>query len=48
MRTSFAALAFFALALAVGAAAEQPQQGCMLYYRDRMDRPYYSAEPKKD
>jgi Cu(I)/Ag(I) efflux system membrane fusion protein len=32
----------------MGAAASQPQQERVLYYRDPMDRPYYSAEPKKD
>jgi Cu(I)/Ag(I) efflux system membrane fusion protein len=34
--------------LTIGAARGQPQQGKVLYYRDPMDRPYYSAEPKKD
>ena len=48
MKSRLAALAFFALGLAIGAAAGQPQQGKILYYRDPMDRPYYSAEPKKD
>ena len=48
MRLRLAALASFAFGLAVGAGAEQPQQGRILYYRDPMDRPYYSAEPKKD
>jgi len=43
-----AALIFFTLGLAISAAAGQPQQGKVLYYRDPMDRPYYSAEPKKD
>jgi len=41
-------LAFFALSLAIGAAAGQPQQGKILYYRDPMGKPEYSAEPKKD
>ena len=48
MKSRLAALAPFAFGLAIGAAAQQPQQGKILYYRDPMDRPYYSAEPKKD
>jgi AcrB/AcrD/AcrF family/Barrel-sandwich domain of CusB or HlyD membrane-fusion len=48
VKPRLAALVPFALALAIGASAEQPQQGKILYYRDPMDRPYYSAEPKKD
>ena len=48
MKPRLAALLPFALGLAIGASAEQPQQGKVLYYRDPMDRPYYSAEPKKD
>ena len=48
MKSHLAALTFFALGLAIGVAAGQPQQGKILYYRDPMDRPYYSAEPKKD
>jgi Cu(I)/Ag(I) efflux system membrane fusion protein len=42
------ALAFFALGLGIGATAEQPQPGRILYYRDPMGKPEYSAEPKKD
>jgi Cu(I)/Ag(I) efflux system membrane fusion protein len=34
--------------LAIGATAAQPQQGRILYYRDPMGKPEYSAEPKKD
>jgi membrane fusion protein, copper/silver efflux system len=48
VKPRLAALVFFALGLAIGAAAAQPQQGKILYYRDPMDRPYYSAAPKKD
>ena len=48
MKPRLAALTFFALGLTIGAARGQPQQGKVLYYRDPMDRPYYSAEPKKD
>lgn len=48
MKLLLAALLPFALGMAIAAAAEQPQQGKILYYRDPMDRPYYSAEPKKD
>ena len=48
MTPRLAALIFFTLGLAISAAAGQPQQGKVLYYRDPMDRPYYSAEPKKD
>jgi Cu(I)/Ag(I) efflux system membrane fusion protein len=43
-----AALALLALGLAMSAAAEQPRQGKLLYYRDPMGKPEYSAEPKKD
>ena len=48
MSPRLAVLAFFALGLAIGAAAGQPQQGKILYYRDPMGKPEYSAEPKKD
>ena len=48
MKARLAFLALFALGLAIGAAAGQPQQGKILYYRDPMGKPEYSAEPKKD
>jgi Cu(I)/Ag(I) efflux system membrane fusion protein len=48
VKPRLAALALFALGLGIGAAAEQPQQGKILYYRDPMGKPEYSAEPKKD
>jgi membrane fusion protein, copper/silver efflux system len=48
VKPRLAALAFFALGLAIGAAAAQSQQGKILYYRDPMGKPEYSAEPKKD
>jgi Cu(I)/Ag(I) efflux system membrane fusion protein len=48
VKSRIAALTFLALALAIGAAAGQSQRGKILYYRDPMDRPYYSADPKKN
>jgi hypothetical protein len=48
VKPRLAALVFFAFGLVIGAAAEQPQQGRILYYRDPMGKPEYSAEPKKD
>jgi Cu(I)/Ag(I) efflux system membrane fusion protein len=48
VKARLASLVFFALGLAIGATAQEQQQGKILYYRDPMDRPYYSAEPKKD
>jgi Cu(I)/Ag(I) efflux system membrane fusion protein len=42
------ALVFFAFGLAIGGAAGQQPQGKILYYRDPMGKPEYSAEPRKD